>query len=72
MQPEVMIRNQLYTLAKSLSNDFPGVLMGLLSVYGTERADVDIKDGNKSEIDMFYPVINHISEYSVILYLFHE
>ena len=35
-------------------------MIGLLLVYGTNRADVDTKDEKKSEIDIFYTVINYI------------
>ncbi len=35
-------------------------MIGLLLVYGTDRADVDTKDEKKSGIDINYPVINYI------------
>ena len=36
-------------------------MIGLLLVYGTDRADVDTKDDKKSGIDINYPVINYFS-----------
>ena len=35
-------------------------MIGLLLVYGTDRADVDTKDEKKTGIDINYPVINYI------------
>ncbi len=35
-------------------------MIGLLLVYGTDRADVDTKDEKKSGIDTNYRIINYI------------
>jgi len=35
-------------------------MISLLLVYGADRADVDTKCEKKSEIDIFYMVINYI------------
>ena len=34
-------------------------MIGLLLVYGTDRADVDTNDEKKQKIDVNYPVINY-------------
>ena len=34
-------------------------MIGLLLVYGTDKADVDNKDENKTGIDANYPFINY-------------